>query len=144
MFFSEHSPEEIIQNYITQGKTTYDAVSMIVETYLADEDDIIVEGYQVTPELVDRVLKKFGTEHIKIAFLVKYDEQKFIEDIQKSTTPNDWIIRKTKDEATYGRIAKMITRYSRYFESEAKKYGFDVFCMDNEFEKQLEVIKKTA
>ena len=70
---------------------------MIRETQLIDKDSYIVEGYQVTPELVDEIIKKFGKEKIRAIFLVKHDETKFIEDIHKSSTPNDWIIRKTKE-----------------------------------------------
>ena len=116
---------------------------MMAETYLTDKDDFIVEGYQVTPEVVDRIFKKFGREHVKAVFLVKYDEQKFVQDIHKSTTPNDWILRKTKDEATFGKIAKMIAEYSSYFEQEAKKYGLQIFNMDEDFSKQLEIIEKS-
>ncbi|MEX0877657.1 MAG: AAA family ATPase [Candidatus Spechtbacterales bacterium] len=141
-FYSEHSAEQIIENYITQGKTTYDAISMMAETYLTDKDDFIVEGYQVTPEIVDSIFKKFGKEHVKAVFLIKYDEQKFIQDIHKSTTPNDWVIRKTKDESTYELIAKMVVGYSRYFEKEAKKYDFQIFNMDNDFEIQCNAIVK--
>jgi len=141
-FYSKNSPQEIIKNYIAQGETTYDAISMMAETYLTDKDDFIVEGYQVTPEIVDRIFKKFGQEHVKAVFLVKYDERKFIQDIHKSTTPNDWILRKTKNEGTYELIAKMIVEYSHYFEKEAKKYEFKIFNMDNEFENQLNAIEK--
>src|SRR3989338_2113445 len=141
-FYSKHSTQQIIKNYIAQGETTYDAISMMAETYLTDKDDFIVEGYQVTPEIVDRIFKKFGKEHIKAVFLVKYHEEKFIQDIHKSTTPNDWIIRKTKDEATFGKIAKMIAEYSHYFDTEAKKYGLSVFNMDKDFDKQLDTVEK--
>lgn len=141
-FYSEHSPQQIIKNYVAQGEITYDAISMMAVTYLTDKDDFIIEGYHVTPEIVDRIYKKFGKEHVKAVFLVKYDEWKFIQDIHKSTTSNDWIIRKTKDKTTYGRIAKIIAEYSRYFEREAKKYGFKIFNMDNDFEKQLNTIEK--
>lgn len=139
-FYSEHTAQQIIENYIAQGKTTYDAISMMAETYFTDEDDFIVEGYQVTPEITERIIKKFGKEHIKAAFLVKYDEQKFIGDIHKSTTPNDWILRKTKDEATYGKIAKMVVEYSRYFEKEAKKYALPFFQMDDDFQAKTKEI----
>jgi 2-phosphoglycerate kinase len=141
-FYSEHSSQQIVKNYIAQGKTTYDAISMMTETYLTDKDDFIVEGYQVTPEIVDAIFKKFDREHIKTVFLVKYDEQKFIQDIHKSTTPNDWIIRKTKNKGTFGLIAKMIAEYSHYFDTEAKKYGLSVFNMDEDFDKQLGLIEK--
>jgi 2-phosphoglycerate kinase len=141
-FYLKHSPEDIVKNYIAQGKTTYDAISMMAETYVTDKDDFIVEGYQVTPEIVDRIFKKFGQEHIKAVFLVKNDEQKFVQDIHKSTTPNDWILRKTKDEATFGKIAKMIAKYSHYFSKEAEKYKLQVFNMDTNFSEQLEEVEK--
>lgn len=35
----------------------------------------------------------------------------------------------------------MVAEYSHYFEKEAKKYGFGVFKMDEDFDKQLEVIE---
>ena len=141
-FYSKYSPEEIAKNYITQGETSYGAISMMAETSLADKDDFIVEGYQVTPEITGRIFKKFGQEHAKAVFLVKNNEQKFVQDIKKSATPNDWIIRNTKDEATYGKIAKMVAQYSSYFEQEAKKYGLRVFNMDESFSEQLDVIEK--
>jgi ABC-type Zn uptake system ZnuABC Zn-binding protein ZnuA len=109
----------------------------MAETYLIDKDDIIVEGYQVTPEIVEKIIKKFGKKNIQSIFLVKHDEKQFVKDIHKSTTPNDWIIRKTKEEATFHKIAKMISEYSKYFEKEAKKHKFTVFAMDQDFEKQI-------
>lgn len=56
--YSEHTSETIIESYLGQAKTSYDAIAMMAETYLIDEDDFIVEGYQVTPEIVDRIHKK--------------------------------------------------------------------------------------
>lgn len=141
-FYSTYSAQQIVEHYIAQGKTSYDAISMIAETYVADEDSIIVEGYQVTPEIVDRIDRKFGSENIQAFFLIKKNQEQFVRDIHKSTTPNDWILRKTNDESTFTRIADMIAEYSVYFEQEAKKYGFDVFTMDEDFENTLESIEK--
>ncbi|MCX6712881.1 MAG: AAA family ATPase [Candidatus Vogelbacteria bacterium] len=140
--YSKYSAKQIVENYITQGKTTYDAISMVAETYLTDEDDFIVEGYQITPEVVNRIFEKFGREQVKAVFLVKYDEHKFVQDIHKSTTPNDWVLRKTKEAATFGKIAKMIAEYSRYFEDEAERLGFQVFNMDEDFKEQLSRIEQ--
>ncbi|MCX6793395.1 MAG: hypothetical protein NTY12_05260 [Candidatus Falkowbacteria bacterium] len=141
-FYSKNSTEDIIENYIIQGRNTYAAISMMAETYLTDKDDFIVEGYEVTPEIVNDIFTKFGKEHIKVVFLLKHDKDKFVQNVHKSTTPNDWILRKTKDDSTFDKIAKMIVGYSSYFETEAKKYGFDVFVMDNDFEQQIDLIEK--
>ena len=137
-FYAHHSPEAIVQGYVEQSKATYDAISMMAETYLTDGDDFIVEGYQVTPEIVSRILKKFGIEHIRTAFLLKRDEEKMLQDFHKSTTPNDWILRKTKDEATFAKIAHMIAVYADNIQQEAMKYDLPVFEMDSDFTASLE------
>jgi len=140
-FYAKYSLQQIVENYIVQGETIYGAISMMAETYLTERDDFIVEGYQVTPKIVDVIFKKFGRRYVKAVFLVKYDQGRFIQDIHKSATPNDWILRKTENQATYKRIAKMVAEYSRYFEKEAEKYGFSIFNMDEDFNKQLHVIE---
>ena len=92
----------------------------------------------MTPEVVDEIIQKFGDKNIRTIFLGKHDEEKFVADIHKSSTPNDWIIRGTKEENTFFKIAKMISEYSKYFEDEAKKYEFSVLRMDEDFENQIE------
>jgi len=141
-FYAHHAPEAIVQGYVEQSKATYDAISMMAETYLTDKDDFIVEGYQVTPEIVSRILKKFGSEHIRTAFLIKQDAEKMVQDFHKSTTPNDWILRKTKKETTFVKIAQMIAAYADYTEKEAKKYNLPVFEMDSDFSASLEKAMK--
>ncbi len=136
-FYSENSIEQIVKDYIAQGETCYEAISMMAQTYLTDEDDFIVEGYSVTPEIIAKIFNKFGKEHIRAVFLVKHNEQQFIKDVHKSNTPNDWILRKTKEEVTFTKIAQMVSVYSRYFEEEAIKHSMVVLTMDNDFEKQL-------
>lgn len=136
-FYLLHTAEEIVRGYVEQSKATYDAISMMAETYLTDEDDFIVEGYQVTPEIVSRILKKFGNEHIKSAFLLKKNEVQLLEDFHKSTTPNDWILRKTKNEATFAKIARMIAVYACHIEQEARKYDLPTLEMDAGFTASL-------
>ena len=36
----------------------------------------------------------------------------------------------------------MIAEYSHYFDTEAKKYGFSICNMDEDFDKQIDVIEK--
>ncbi|MDQ3245028.1 MAG: hypothetical protein M3P22_01625 [bacterium] len=135
--YSKNSAEEIIEGYIQQGKTSYKAINMIVETMIADEDSYIVEGYQVSPEIVYQVIKKYGKENVRCLFLVKHNEEKFIENIRKSTTQNDWIVRKTKEESTFDKIAHMISLYSKHVEKEAKKYNFKIISTDHDFKENM-------
>jgi 2-phosphoglycerate kinase len=72
--YSLNSAENIVKAYIEQGKTSYNAISILVETQLVDKDDYIIEGYHITPELVNQVILKFGNENIIPIFLIKTDE----------------------------------------------------------------------
>lgn len=136
--YSQNSSDTIINAYVEQGKTSCEAISVVTETYLVNKEDFIIEGYQITPQIVNQIIQKYGNEKIRAIFLVKNNVNKFVEDIYKSSTPNDWIIKNTKDKNTFFRIAKMITEYSKYFNDEAKKYNFTVMNMDHNFEAQIE------
>ena len=103
---------------------------------ITDGNDFIIEGYHIEPKLVAELNKKYPNK-LRSIFLIKNDESKFIADIKKSTTPNDWIIARTNNEETYGKIAKMICEYGNFFEKESKKYGFKVLNMDNDFDNKI-------
>ena len=136
--YRDNAISAIVAGYISQAKTCYKAISMVVETQLIDKDDYIIEGYQVTPEIAAEINDKFGRHNIKTMFLVRHDEQQFISDIYKSITPNDWIIRKTKEPATLVKIAKMVTDYSAYFVAEAAVHNMRTLCMDQDFAQSIE------
>jgi 2-phosphoglycerate kinase len=138
--YTLNSVENIINAYIDQGKTSYNAISMLVESQLVDKDNYIIEGYHITPEFVNQIISKFGNDNIVPIFLVKTDKDEFIKNIQKSTTPNDWIINKTKNLETFSKIADMVVNYSKYFELEAKKYNFSITSMDQNFSQQINQI----
>lgn len=141
--YDKYSSKEIIDAYIGQGKTSYKAISMMAETSIVDGDDYIIEWYQVTPEVAKEIIEKFDQHSINVIFLYKTDEKKFIDDIHKSTTPNDWIIRRTEKDSTFVKIAKMVSEYWEYFSTEANKYWFESLNMDQGFEQKIQVAIKS-
>ncbi|MFA5986034.1 MAG: AAA family ATPase [Parcubacteria group bacterium] len=134
--YSKFSSREIIEAYQQQAKTVYEAVDMFTVCEITDGNDFIIEGYHVEPELVAKLNLKYP-EKIESIFLVKSDKEKFICDIKKSTTTNDWIIARTNNEETYQKIANMICEYGNFFEKESEKYDFKVLNMDNDFDNQI-------
>lgn len=135
--YARATPRQIAKNYIKQAQATYDAVDMFAISEITDGNDYIIEGYHVTPHLVDRLIRKYGREHFRNVFVYKEDVEAFIRDALKSSTPNDWILQKTKEERTLHRIAEMSSYYGRYIAREAKKRGFPVLNMDEGFEMKL-------
>lgn len=141
-FFKENSSDVIIENYIKQAATSKKAIRSIVETYLLDKDSIIIEWYQITPKLVFDLKKEFWEENISEIFLVKKDQELFLEWINKTTLSNDWIIENTENKDTFLLIAKMIIFYSEYFEKEAEKYKLKIINMDKRFEEKIDYLCK--
>ncbi len=134
--YSKYSINEIIEAYRQQAKTVYQAIDMFAICEITDGNDFIIEGYHIEPELVSELNKKYP-DKIKGIFLMKSDADKFVSDIKKSTTPNDWIVARTNKEETYKKIANMICEYGSFFEKESKKYGFKVLNMDDEFDDRI-------
>ncbi|USN58292.1 MAG: hypothetical protein H6767_08530 [Candidatus Peribacteria bacterium] len=134
--YSQYSTDEIIEAYQQQAKTSYQAIDMFAICEITDCNDFIIEGYHIEPELVAELNEKYPNK-LRSIFLIKSNEAKFVDDIKKSTTPNDWIIARTNNEETYSKISKMICEYGKFFEKESKKYGFKVLNMDNDFDNQI-------
>ena len=135
--YSLNTPKQIAKNYIQQAIASYDAVDMFSVCEITDGNDYIIEGYHVTPQLAARLIKKYGRKNFRVLFLVKSDIEKFVLDVKKSSTPNDWILRKTQKKETFYKIAEMINYYGQFFDKEAMKYKFKVLNMDNDFGGQL-------
>jgi 2-phosphoglycerate kinase len=131
--YSRFTAVEIIYAYKRQAKTIYPAIDMFAACEIADGNDFIIEGYHIKPELAGELNKKYPGK-TKAIFLVKSDRDKFVSDIKKSATPNDWIIARTGKPETYQKIANMICEYGDFFNKEASKYGFKVLNMDNDFD----------
>lgn len=137
--YNKYSTKEIVDAYIKQGKTSYDAIEMFALSEITDGNDFSIEGYQVTPELANKLIDKYGGDKIKALFLCKNDKKALINNFTRSKTPNDWILAKTKNQdIVFPKIADMISIYSKYFQIEAGKYNFRLFDMDEDFVKQID------
>lgn len=142
-FYGENSSGEVVKNYKHQAYASHKAIRSIVETYIIEKDSIIVEWYQVTPELVGDLKKEFWEKNIVEIFLVKSDKWLFVENVEKSSTPSDWILEKTSHSCTFDKIAEMIILYWEFFQKEAQKYGFRLLNMDEKFEEKMDYLVKS-
>jgi 2-phosphoglycerate kinase len=134
--YSKYSSIEIIEAYKKQAKTVHPAIDMFAVCEITDGNDFIIEGYHIEPELAFKLNSKYP-DKIKSIFLVKSDKEKFISSIKKSTTPNDWIIARTHNEATYQKIAEMICEYGKIIKAESEKHNLAVLNMDDNFDSQI-------
>jgi len=135
--YSKWSTKKIVHEYRTKGEGVNPAVEMFIESEIKDGNNFVIEGYHITPKLVNGLNKKFGKKNIRAVFLIKTDQNKMINDFKKSSTPNDWVLVRTKNKETFLKIAKMISEYSEYFKKEANTYGLKVFNSEINFKSAL-------
>lgn len=131
-FYATYSAKKIVAAYTGQAKATYAAIEMMVDCEINDGNyDYTIEGYHITPKLAAKLIKKFGKQKVKAVFIIQKDVEKILENIERSTTPNDWVLRDAKNKRTRRKIAEMIKEYGIQTEEKANKYKLTVILMDN-------------
>ena len=128
----------MIQHYRTKAATSWHAIQDVGEYALADEHDMIIEGYQIEPHLVYNWLTSTTNAFVRIIFLYREDGDAICERLQRSTAPNDWVRRNTHETTTFAKMATMIIDYSRYVREEAAKYDLPTCSMDGLFAQRVE------
>lgn len=136
--YSNYTAEEISDAYIAQSKTTWEAISTLIECMIKDDEAIIVEGHQIHPELARRFIKNLGIQNIRAVVLSKNSIEQIVETARKSQAKNDWFIKKTDNPEIHFKIAEMLSMYSDYFSKEANKYDISEVAYAGDFEGQLE------
>lgn len=140
--YADNSTKQIIDAYRQQARTSFDAIEAFVTSEIVDGNDYVVEGYHVEPELMKK-LHRNHAEKIRSAVVVKKDEINFLQNVHNSSTPNDWILNKTKNELkTLPKIAAMVAQYGSEIEKSARKNNIQVFCLDDDFESGLVAAKQ--
>jgi len=136
LLYARYSIQEIIDACQKQGVSCYEAIEIMT----ISNAEFIIEGHQVTPELVEKLLAKYGKKKlIKAIFLSKTNRKKIVQGFIKNPAPDDWIITATKDrETTFPKIAEMIAQYSAYFEFEVQKYGLELIKTDEDFDAKIQ------
>ena len=137
-FYHHLPPGQIVNVLRGEARATFPAIEMMVLCEMTEGNDYIIEGYHIEPSLARMLIKKYGRKNIHAVFLVKHDAKKFVEDVHKSTTSNDWLVRGTKKQETFLKVGEMVSMYSRYIEKDVRKYGLSVLGMDKNFESQIQ------
>ena len=136
--YDTHPPEKIISAYRTQARTLGPGIDEFVFSEIRDGNEYIVEGLHLEPKLIRELVEKYPGE-VTGVIVFKTDIEKFLANLSKSTTPNDWVLTKTRKKSTFRKIAKMVVEYSKQIEADTIKYGIKYFNLDDFDEEHKEV-----
>lgn len=137
--YNKHTPQEVAGFYRTQAESLWPGFRAFIKYAAMDKQIFILEGYQLWPDLLSE-LPEETQKFIKPIFLYKKDLQQIEEGFKKSTTPGDWLLERTEDEATFGKVAQMVAYYGDWTIREAHKHNMPVFNMDGDFEDNIKKV----
>jgi 2-phosphoglycerate kinase len=131
-FFEKYSPEQSVDLYLRQAETYWPGVENFINYALDDDHDLIVEGWQILPNRLRRVIAPHA--RARIVFLYKRSEFEIAAGLRSHVAKNDWVIKNTEREGTFDAIARMISCFSAVIEREAASSDFRAVNTDREFE----------
>jgi 2-phosphoglycerate kinase len=138
--YTMFSAAEMIAGYRTKARTSELGLQAVIEYAIADERDFILEGFQIEPGFARRMATTFGETRIRSVFLYREDTDNIVAGLKPGAGPNDWVRRNTHEEATFRKIAAMISEYGRVIRAEANTHRLPAFNMDYHFHAQIDIV----
>lgn len=136
--YSTFSAEKIVNAYMKQGEVVEPALIEIFDYYLAYKQDVVMEGFHLSPAFVSEALNKYGNKDIKSVFLIKENVKDVLAGIESDESEYCWVKNKSKSAEIYPKIAEMISLFSSRIKKEAEKEGLKVIEFTDNFANQLE------
>ena len=136
--YATHTAAEIVRHYRTKAETTWPALRDFVAYAHGDRRDFALQGYQVEPCYVRELQDSLGEDGVRAVFLYRQDVNDIVASLRKGRDSNDWVLRHTREEATFHRIAAMIALYGKLIHDEAESCQLVSFNMDHDFDGQMD------
>ena len=74
---------------------------------------------------------------VRIQYLYKTNVEDILFGLKATNSVNDWVLRHTKNDASFVRIAQMISCFGKIIERESKALGFEAMNMQHDFNRQI-------
>jgi 2-phosphoglycerate kinase len=140
IFFDKYSSKQIVSFYVRQAESYWPGIENFIKYTVEDNHDLILEGWQILPNLLHTVTAIFNSDTVRIIFLTKKNVNDIVAGLKANPPNNDWVVKNTKKDYTFTAIAEMISHFSNYIETEANKYNFTCYNTDTDFKSKIERI----
>lgn len=132
-FYSKYCSREAVDLYLRQAESCWPGIESFLRYFLADEHDLILEGWQVLPRLLADNFAKTDRDRLRSVFFIRHDRGKIVDGIKSDASKHNWAANNTNDERTYGSIAEMIVLFGETVEKEAVSCNLEVADTDQDF-----------
>ncbi len=137
-FYARYSAEQAVGFYLRAAETFWPGVKNFIRYALEDEHDLILEGWQILPRLLHEALAPAERGRARVVFLYKLDAGRIVTGLKAGAARADWVVRNTKEEATFRAIARMISHFGGHTVREAREHGFHAVNTDEDFARRIE------
>jgi 2-phosphoglycerate kinase len=136
-FYEIYSAEEIVGVYERQAATVWPGVRNFINYAIEDEHTLILEGWQLLPRFLAEIPAAQWSASVKVQYLYKTNVEHILSGLKANDPVNDWVLRHTKEDASFIRIAQMISCFGKAIEREANELQFEAANMDCDFFKKI-------
>lgn len=136
-FFETYSAEEIVGVYQRQAATVWPGVRNFIDYAIEDEHTLILEGWQLLPRFLAEIPLAERSDNVQIQYLYKTDVEDILSGLKANDQVNDWVLRHTREDASFIRIAQMISCFGKTIEREASELRFEAINMDCDFVRKI-------
>lgn len=135
--FARFSAAEMLVGFQMRARTSWPGIQALIEYALYDNQDYIIEGFHIEPAFAHHLANTYGSQHLRVGFLVKTDLAAITTGLRDARERRDWAHERTADPATFQLIAAWVQHYSAYIQAEANGYGYPTFPTDTAFEASI-------
>lgn len=135
--FVSFSAAEMLAGYQMRARTSWPGIQALIEYALYDNQSYIIEGFHIEPAFAHHLADTYGSQHLRVGFLIKTDLAAIITGLQDARERRDWARERTTDPATFKLIAAWVQHYSAYIQAEANRFSFPTFPTDTAFEANI-------
>ena len=89
------------------------------------------------PRLLAEIPLAERSGNVQIQYLYKTDVQEILSCLKANNPVNDWVLRHTKEDAGFIRIAQMISCFGKTIEKETSELRFKAINMDRDFVRKI-------
>ena len=107
-------------------------------TRLRTNTTLILEGWQLLPRFLAEIPLWYNrSDNVQIQYLYKTDVEDILSGLKANDQVNDWVLRHTREDASFIRIAQMISCFGKTIEREASELRFEAINMDCDFVRKI-------
>ena len=134
-FYARYSPEAAVDLYRRQAETYWPGIESLIRYAVEDRHSLILEGWQLLPHLLAGVVEAGS---MKAVLLYQTRLETIVQHLRAGSGPDEWVVRNTRDDATFVAIAGMIACFGASIADEASRYNLTALDTSDDLETALE------